>query len=108
MGIPDFDYELESDGVDVSKVAFDERDDKVADKLKTAVSLALSARQALTDAAAEAIETSSTFGYELGVIDERQRIVDLMKPALCDEKNCEKEVCKQYLAVYRKVESGEK
>ena len=106
MGIPDFDYELEN--VDVSKVAFDERDDKVVDKLQVAVRLAMSARQALTDAAAEAIETSSTFGYELGVIDERQRIVDLMKPALCDEKNCEKEVCKQYLAVYRKVESGEK
>ena len=106
MGIPDFDYELEN--VDVSKVAFDERDDKVVDKLQVAVRLAMSARQALTDAAAEAIETSSTFGYELGVIDERQRIVDLMKPALCDEENCEKEVCKQYLAVYRKVESGEK
>jgi len=108
MAIPDFDYELESDGVDVSKIAFDERDDKVVDKLQIAVRLAMSARQALTDAAAEAIETSSTFGYELGVLDERQRIVDLMKPALCDEENCEKEVCRQYLWVYGKVENGEK
>ena len=77
MAIPDFDYELES--VDVSKVAFDERDDKVVDKLQTAVHLAMSARQALTDAAAEAIETSSTFGYELGVLDERQRAIDIIQ-----------------------------
>lgn len=79
MNIPDFDYQLESDGVDVSKVTFDEREDVVVDKLKTAVNLALSARQALTDAAAEAIETSSTFGYELGVLDERQRAVDIIE-----------------------------
>ena len=77
MSIPDFDYELEN--VDVSKVAFDERDDKVVDKLQIAVRLAMSARQALTDAAAEAIETSSTFGYELGVLDERQRAVDIIE-----------------------------
>ena len=77
MSIPDFDYELEN--VDVSKVAFDERDDKVVDKLQIAVRLAMSARQALTDAAAEALETSSTFGYELGVLDERQRAVDIIE-----------------------------
>ena len=82
MSIPDFDYELEN--VDVSKVAFDERDDKVVDKLQIAVRLAMSARQALTDAAAEAIETSSTFGYELGVLDERQRVIDIIEASAGD------------------------
>lgn len=79
MNIPDFDYELGSNDVDVSNVAFDERDEHVVDKVQRAVSLAMSARQALTDAAAEAIETSSTFGYELGVLDERQRAVDIIE-----------------------------
>jgi hypothetical protein len=82
MSIPDFDYELEN--VDVSKVAFDEREEVVVDKLQMAVRLAMSARQALTDAAAEAIETSSTFGYELGVLDERQRVVDIIEASSGD------------------------
>ena len=69
----------EFENVDVSNVAFDERDEHVVDKVQRAVSLAMSARQALTDAAAEAIETSSTFGYELGVLDERQRALDIIE-----------------------------
>ena len=105
MAIPDIDFALS--GVKIEAVAFDERDGVVVDKIGQAVRQAMKAREDVQNALAEAIDSSSTFGYELGVIDERHRILDLMKPALCDEKNCKKEVCKQYLAVYRKVENGE-
>ena len=106
MAIPDFDFEFED--FDVSKVAFEERDEIVVDRVGTAVRVAMKAREDLQNAVSEAIDSSSTFGYELGVIDERHRILDLMRPALCDEETCEKEVCKQYLSVYRKVENGQR
>ncbi len=99
MSLPDFDFDIEA-------VAFDEKDEVIVDKIGKAVRQAMRAREDLQNAVAEAIDSSSTFGYELGVLDERHRILELMRPALCDEENCEKEVCKQYLAVYRKVENG--
>lgn len=92
--------------VNIDAVAFDEKDEVIVDKIGAAVRQAMKAREELQNALAEAIDSSSTFGYELGVLDERHRILDLMKPALCDEESCEKEVCKQYLAVYRKVQNG--
>lgn len=92
--------------VDIDAVAFDEKDEVIVDKIGAAVKQAMKAREEVQNALAEAIDSSSTFGYELGVLDERHRILDLMKPALCDEESCEKEVCKQYLAVYRKVQNG--
>jgi hypothetical protein len=92
MNIPDFDYQLDSDGVDVSKVNFDERDEVVVDKLQRAVHLAMSAREALTNAAAEAIETSSTFGYELGVLDERQRALDIIEASSGDLESAVKKI----------------
>ncbi len=104
MAIPDIDFTLRD--AKIEAVAFDERDEVVVDKIGQAVRQAMKAREDVQNALAEAIDSSSTFGYELGVLDERHRILDLMRPALCDEENCEKEVCKQYLSVYRKVESG--
>lgn len=92
--------------VNIDAVAFDEKDEVIVDKIGVAVRQAMKAREEVQNALAEAIDSSSTFGYELGVLDERHRILDLMKPALCDEESCEKEVCKQYLAVYRKVQNG--
>ena len=92
--------------VNIDAVAFDEKDEVIVDKIGAAVRQAMKAREEVQNALAEAIDSSSTFGYELGVLDERHRILDLMKPALCDEESCEKEVCKQYLAVYRKVQNG--
>jgi hypothetical protein len=104
MAIPDIDFTLAD--VEIEAVAFDERDEVIVDKIGKAVRQAVKAREDLQNAVAEAIDSSSTFGYELGVLDERHRVLELMRPALCDEENCKKEVCKQYLSVYRKVESG--
>lgn len=67
-----------SESIDIDAVAFDEKDEIIVNKVQQAVRLAMNARQALTDAAAEAIDTASTFGYELGVLDERQRVIEIL------------------------------
>ena len=83
--------------IDIEAVAFDERDEIVVDKVGKAVRVAMRAREELQNAVAEAIDSSSTFGYELGVIDERHRVLDLMRETLSREKHEE---------LYKKVENG--
>lgn len=95
-----------TESVDIDAVAFDEKDEKIVTKVGQAVRQAMKAKQDVENALAEALDSSSTFGYELGVLDERHRILELMKPALCDDETCEKEVCRGYWSVYRKVENG--
>jgi hypothetical protein len=83
--------------IDIEAVAFDERDEIVVDKVGKAVRVAMRAREELQNAVAEAIDSSSTFGYELGVIDERHRVLDLMRETLSREEHEE---------LYKKVENG--
>ena len=83
--------------VDIESVAFDERDEVVVNKIGQAVRQAMKAREDAQNALAEAIDSSSTFGYELGVLDERHRVLDAMREVL-DQK--------QYADLYKKVENG--
>jgi hypothetical protein len=86
-----------SKDVNIETVAFDERDEVIVDKIGQAVRLAMKAREDVQNALAEAIDSSSTFGYELGVLDERHRVLDAMREVL-DQK--------QYADLYKKVENG--
>ena len=86
-----------SKDVNIETVAFDERDEVIVDKIGQAVRQAMKAREDLQNAVAEAIDSSSTFGYELGVLDERHRVLDAMREVL-DQK--------QYADLYKKVENG--
>ncbi len=82
--------------VDIESVAFDERDEVVVNKIGQAVRQAMKAREDVQNALAEAIDSSSTFGYELGVLDERHRVLDAIREVL-DQK--------QYADLYKKVEN---
>ena len=95
MAIPDIDFTLAD--VEIEAVAFDERDEVIVDKVGKAVRQAVKAREDVQNALAEAIDSSSTSGYELGVLDERHRVLDLMREVL-DQK--------QYADLYKKVENG--
>jgi hypothetical protein len=86
-----------SKNVNIETVAFDERDEVVVNKIGQAVRQAMKAREDAQNALAEAIDSSSTFGYELGVLDERHRVLDAMREVL-DQK--------QYADLYKKVENG--
>jgi hypothetical protein len=86
-----------SKDANIETVAFDERDEVIVDKIGQAVRQAMKAREEVQNALAEAIDSSSTFGYELGVLDERHRVLDLMREVL-DQK--------QYADLYKKVENG--
>jgi hypothetical protein len=86
-----------SENIDLDAIAFDERDEVIVDKVGAAVRQAMKAREDVKNALAEAIDSSSTFGYELGVLDERHRALDLMKEVLDQE---------QYAELFKKVENG--
>jgi hypothetical protein len=51
-------------------------DDAVVSKVGPAVRAAMQARENLTYAMAEAIDSSSTFGYELGAEDTKLKIIE--------------------------------
>lgn len=86
-----------SKDVDIEATAFDERDEVIVSKIGQAIRQAMKSREDVQNALAEAIDSSSTFGYELGVLDERHRVLDLMREVL-DQK--------QYADLYKKVENG--
>ncbi len=86
-----------SKDIDIEAIAFDEKDEVIVDKIGQAVRQAMKAREDVQNALAEAIDSSSTFGYELGVLDERHRVLDAMREVL-DQK--------QYADLYKKVENG--
>lgn len=85
----------------------EDKDEFVVDKVQRAVQKAVAAKKEAQDAFEEAIDTSSTFGYELGVIDERLRVLEILKENLCSDENCRNVVCSEYALTYRKVENGE-
>ena len=80
--------------INIDAMAFDEKDEAIVDKIGQAVRQAMKAREDVQNALAEAIDSSSTFGYELGVLDERHRVLDLMRENLSQEE------------LYKKVENG--
>lgn len=80
--------------INIDAMAFDEKDEAIVNKIGEAIKQAVKAREDAQNALAEAIDSSSTFGYELGVLDERHRVLDLMKENLSQEE------------LYKKVENG--
>jgi len=54
-------------------------DDQIISKIGGAVRAAMSAKQNLADATAEAIDSASTFGYELGSEDMKLKIIELFE-----------------------------
>jgi hypothetical protein len=51
-------------------------DDRIISKIGSAVQAAMAAKEVLNDALAEAIDSSSTFGYELGAEDIKLKIIE--------------------------------
>lgn len=64
---------------DFESVGSPDPDDVIISKIGGAVRAAMAAKQALADATAEAIDSASTFGYELGVEDTYAKLVDLFE-----------------------------
>jgi hypothetical protein len=56
-----------------------DKDDEIVSKIGGAVRAAMAAKTALADATAEAIDSASTFGYELGSEDMKVRIIELFE-----------------------------
>lgn len=54
-------------------------DDVIISKVGSAVRAAMSAKEALQNSLAEALDSSSTFGYELGAEDMKLKIVQAFK-----------------------------
>jgi len=63
MSITDFEFSADPDDVIISKIG-------------SAVQAAMAAKEVLNDAIAEAIDSSSTFGYELGAEDMKLKIIE--------------------------------
>lgn len=80
--------------INIDAMAFDEKDEAIVNKIGQAIKQAVKSREDAQNALAEAIDSSSTFGYELGVLDERHRVLDLMRENLSQEE------------LYKKVENG--
>lgn len=57
----------------------DASDELIITKIGSAVRAAMAAKEALKDATAEAIDASSTFGYELGSEDMKLKIIEAFK-----------------------------
>lgn len=60
----------------MSQLEFEDKDDVVVSKIGGAVRAAMVAKSALADATAEAIDSASTFGYELGVLDTIEKLAE--------------------------------
>lgn len=56
-----------------------DKDDEIVSKIGGAVRAAMAAKTALADATAEAIDSASTFGYELGAEDMKVRIIEMFE-----------------------------
>lgn len=54
-------------------------DDQIVTKIGGAVRAALSAKETLSYAITEAIDSSTTFGYELGALDMKTRIIEALE-----------------------------
>lgn len=80
MSINDFEsleeplYEFTSATFTVDGVTESDPDEQIVSKVGSAVKAAMAAKTALADATAEAIDSASTFGYELGVLDTVEKI----------------------------------
>jgi hypothetical protein len=59
-------------------------DDRIISKIGSAVQAAMAAKEVLNDALAEAIDSSSTFGYELGAEDMKLKIIDAFEAESTD------------------------
>ena len=53
-----------------------DKDDVIISKIGSAVRAAMTAKEVLNTALAEAIDSSSTFGYELGAEDMKLKIIE--------------------------------
>jgi hypothetical protein len=53
-----------------------DKDDAIISKIGSAVRAAMAAKETLNTALAEAIDSSSTFGYELGAEDMKLKIIE--------------------------------
>jgi hypothetical protein len=51
-------------------------DDRIISKIGSAVQAAMAAKEVLHDSLAEAIDSSTTFGYELGAEDMKLKIIE--------------------------------
>jgi hypothetical protein len=57
----------------------DTSDELIISKIGSAVHAAVAAKDSLHAAIAEAVDASTTFGYELGAEDKRNEIIELFK-----------------------------
>jgi hypothetical protein len=56
-----------------------DKDDVIVSKVGSAVRAAMAAKEALTNATAEAIDSASTFGYELGAEDMKLGLIEMFE-----------------------------
>jgi hypothetical protein len=59
-------------------------DDKIISKIGSAVQAAIAAKEMLHNSMAEAIDSSTTFGYELGAEDMKLKIIDAFEAESTD------------------------
>lgn len=56
-----------------------DKDDVIISKIGSSVRAAMAAKEALNNATAEALDSASTFGYELGVEDTYGKLIELFE-----------------------------
>jgi hypothetical protein len=64
-------------------------DDRIISKVGSAVQAAMAAKEVLHNSLAEAIDSSTTFGYELAVEDTKVKIIDILRAELASVSSIE-------------------
>ena len=60
----------------------EDKDDIIVSKIGPTVRLAMAAKESLSNAISEAIETSTDFGYVLGAADKADELVEILEKEL--------------------------